>query len=441
MLRARFRSLTRGFFTLPADSPADPQVARHFRHNVLVNVADTTAWLYGFSFLSDTTILPVYASTLTHSTLVIALIPALLGAGWFLPQLFLVPFVERLPRRLPVIARLSFVERLPFLGLVLLAACQMGLPRQTVVAIFLGLIVLRALSSGLVALPYQELMATVIPVSHRGRFFGTAHFVGGLAGIVGAAIAARILASWPYPSNFALSFLAGFSGIAASYLFLVMNIEPERATSRAIGAGTRSTAKRLIQIMRQNANLRAYLSSRAFAYLGNMATGFLAVYGIQRFSLPTAYAAIFTVLLLGSNMVGFALWGSVGDRAGNKRLMEINSLLWIGTLGAALAAPSVWLFDVVFVLMGLSSGGGTMADFNIALEFGSEEDRPAYIGLTRAVTGPVLLIAPLIGAWLVGIAGYPAMFAIALACSVVGLILLWWRVADPRHISSMKEMT
>ena len=130
-----------------------------------------------------------------------------------------------------------------------------------------------------------------------------------------------------------------------------------------------------------------------------------------------------------------------GDRAGNKRLMEINSLLWIGTLGAALAAPSVWLFDIVFVLMGLSSGGGMMADFNIALEFGPEEDRPAYIGLTRAVTGPVLLIAPLIGAWLVGIASYPTMFAVALVCSVVGLMLLWWRVADPRYISSMKEMT
>ena len=160
------------FFALPNNTATSPEVVQHFRRNFLVNFGDITMWLFGASFVSVNTILPVYATKLTDSPLVIGLIPALTDAGWFLPQLFMAPYVERLTRKLPTIAWLGALERVPYLVLALAVLWLNTLPHPVAVVIFLVIIAWKSLASGLVAMPWQELIATVIPVSHRGRFFG-----------------------------------------------------------------------------------------------------------------------------------------------------------------------------------------------------------------------------------------------------------------------------
>ena len=221
------------FFTLPADTPTNAQVARLFRRNFFANFVEGTAWAFGTSFLSVTAILPVYATRLTSSPLVIGLIPALMDAGWFLPQLLMAPSVERKRRQLPAVAWLSVWERLPFLALAIAALWLDRLPRGMAIAVFLVIMLWRAVLSGLVAMPWQELIARIIPVSHRGRFFGVTQLAGQLIGLPGAALAALILARLPYPRNFALCFLIGFLGWVVSYIFLVMTIEPPIAPANA----------------------------------------------------------------------------------------------------------------------------------------------------------------------------------------------------------------
>jgi len=316
-----------------------------------------------------------------------------------------------------------------------LAFWQEHLIASAAVSVFIILVVLRALTGGLVALPYQELIATVIPVSHRGRFFGISHMLGGLAGVVSAAIATWLLSRLVYPKNFALIFFIGFIFIMLSYVSIMQTIEPSRDPLPASPQETSQIIRRFLALLDRNLNYRWFLFSRGFTFLGNMAAGFLAVYGLQRFKLPDAQAGVFTAILMASNTIGYAFWGNIGDQWGYKRLAEISAGLWVLALATALFAPSVIFFYLVFILYGLSSGSGIMADFNIAMEFGSQEDRTAYIGLTRTLTGPLLLAAPLFGGWLVLLTGYPAMFVISIITAGIGLLLLWLRVSEPRWSS------
>ena len=107
----RVRGLARldNFFALPPEANVHPEIARRFRRNFIVNMCDMMTWLFGASFVSVNAILPVFAAHLTPSPLVIGLIPALTDAGWFLPQLFLAPYVERLPRKLPTVTLLGAI--------------------------------------------------------------------------------------------------------------------------------------------------------------------------------------------------------------------------------------------------------------------------------------------------------------------------------------------
>jgi MFS family permease len=405
------------------------ELERHFRRNMIANVSDGTLWLFGFAFLSAATILPVYFVHLSPSTFLLGLIPAMLDLGWFLPQLFTARYVERLPRKKPLVALLGFIERLPFLLMAGGALWFARLPQAIAVTLFFILMAMRSLASGLVATPWQEMVAKVIPVRWRGRFFGLSNGLGGALGLGGAAIAALILAGLPYPQNFALCFLLGFIFTGLSWVALLFTVEPAQTPPLTAGTGYR---KRLVAILRDDHNFREYLISRSAGYMGGMAFGFFAVYGIERFHLADAQAAIFTAIMSAAGMVSNVLWGLLGDRRGHKLVMEGATAVAALSLIVTLASNSAWMYYVVFALIGAANAGFILSDLSITMEFGPEAQRPTYIGLARTLSAPFLFVAPLIGGAVAQVWGYAWMFALALGLNLVSLALLRLRVTEPR---------
>jgi MFS family permease len=430
-------SYLRALLTLPPGS--DPDIVRHFRRNFFANGLDMVSWLLGMSFMSISAIMPVYVRHLTESPLIFGLIPALTDFGWFAPQLFLAPYVERLPRKYPWVMVLGAIERVPYLVLPLAVIVLDGLSSNAAIIVFMLLWTWKAFGSGFVATPWQEMLAKVIPVSNRGRFFGLANLTGQLLGVGGSALAVAILASLAYPYNFALSFAIGAVGIWASYGFIALTREPARPAATHSQRINREYGRRLMSILRRDVNFRTYLGSRWLAYFGNMAVGFIAVYAVEQFHLPDSVAAIYTGILYASSVVGYGLGGALGDRLGHRRVMQLAGVMWIAALGTMLLVTitqATWLLYVVFALLGFSNAVGVVSDFNLAMEFGPEAERPTYVGLARTSTGPALLIAPLIGGLIAQSIGYPAVFVTSLVFAVSGLYLLTRRVKEPRYLTS-----
>jgi MFS family permease len=428
-------SYLRSMLTLPPGN--DPDIMRHFRRNFFVNGMDMVTWLLGMSFMSISAIMPVYVRHLTDSPLIFGLIPALADFGWFAPQLFLAPYVERLPRKYPWVMVLGAIERVPYLVLPVVVIALDGLPSNVAVLIFMILWMWKAFGSGFVATPWQEMLAKVIPVSNRGRFFGFANLSGQLLGVGGSALAVAILATVSYPYNFALSFAVGALAIWASYGFIALTHEPARPAATHSQRINREYGRRLLAILQRDVNFRTYLFSRWLAYFGGMATGFIAVYAVEQFHLPDSVAAVYTGILYAASVVGYGVGGALGDRLGHRRVMQLAGVMWITALSTMLLVTitqATWLLYVVFALLGFSNAVGVVSDFNLAMEFGPEAERPTYVGLARTSTGPALLIAPLIGGIIAQSIGYPVMFSTSLLFAACGLYLLTRRVKEPRYL-------
>jgi MFS family permease len=421
------------FFTLTPEDTPSPKIAKHFRRNFFVNIGDMIAWNFGDSFVSVDAILPVFVSTLTPSPVLIGMVRALWQAGWFLPQLFLAPAVEKRKRQLPLVLILGFNERLPYLIIGLAVLWFPKLTPDTTVILFMLLYTWKSFSSGFTALPWQEMIAKVIPVSRRGRFIGSGYFIGRLVGIFGGILAGIVLNRILYPTNYAVLFFIAYIFVMVSWASLSRTKEPVTEIQTAPETARPPHIERMVKILREHKNFRNYLISRGVAYLGGMAYGFVAVYVIQLYGLPDAYAAVFTTVLFASGTVGFIIWGSLGDRIGHKRVIIASTLAWIGGIALLIFMPSLSWIYVVFTLMSIASTGGMVGDFNIAMEFGSEPDRPTYIGLSKTLTGPVVLLAPLLAGVVVELWGYAAMFIASLAFSILAVIVLEVKVKDPRH--------
>ena len=68
----------------------------------------------------------------------------------------------------------------------------------------------------------------------------------------------------------------------------------------------------------------------------------------------------------------------------------------------------------------------------ITVEFGDEQTRPTYIGLSNTLVAPATILAPLLGGWLVDASGFQTTFMVSAVGGLVIAILLFWLVRDPR---------
>ena len=434
-MKTKIHRWLQSFFTLESEDTLNPKIAKHFRRNFFVNTGDIISWNFGDSFVSVDTILPVFVSTITASPVLIGMVRALWQAGWFLPQLFLAPTVEKRKRQLPLVLVLGFLERLPYL---IIGLAILGFPKltaDTTVILFMLLYTWKSVAAGFTALPWQEMIARVIPVSRRGRFIGTGFFVGRLMGVLGGVLAGIVLDRIVYPNNYATLFFITFIFVSISWIFLSKTKEPVTKIQAAPEGEQPPYFERVKKIMREQKNFRNYLISRGLAYMGSMAYGFVAVYVIHLYKLPDTYAAIFTTILFASGTIGYIFFGGVGDRIGHKRVIIISNLIWIGGIALLILMPSFSWVYVVFALMSISSTGGMVGDFSIAMEFGSESERPTYIGMTKTLTGPVVLFAPLAAGVIVNLWGYNTMFIVSLIFSIIAIAMLWMNVKDPRSLA------
>jgi len=422
----------RSFLRLPPDLDVKPDVRRFFKRNFFVNMMDGAFWLLAESFVSVNTILPVFANTLTDSAILIGLVPALINAGWYLPQLFLAGYVHRLKRKLPFAKAMAAVERVPYFVFPLTAYLLHWIPKTTAIWLFMLVVAWRGFASGIVALPWQVVIAEVIPAPVRSRFFGVGRTIGRTMAVGGSAISGLILANIAYPNNFALSFLIGMVFMWVSFFFFVRTVEPEpepesESEQKSEDKPIKSPLLDLVsfkRIWQGDHNFRRYVVSRIFFQLGSMAAGFLAVYGIQHFNLPDQQAAVFSGLLFAGGMGGYLVWGVIGDRFGARNILVASDLMQSLALVIALVSPSVWVYNLIFLVFGFAQSGYMIGEMLMGMGLGPESERSLYLGLVRSIPGLFVLVAPLIGGVIVEAISYPAMFIVALVLGLVGMGLL-----------------
>lgn len=420
-----------------ADTPtAQQEIERNFRWNFLVNSLDGASFWFGMSFISSTIILPLYVSHFTSNPMLIGLIPFLSTAGYLLPQLFLANAVSRAPKKKFFPVTLGFfTERIPIFLLAPTAYFLATDHPTTALSVFFVLLAWHTFGAGAIIVGWQDMIAKIIPVRHRGRFFGITNFVGNGAGVLGALAVPIVLDRFPFPMGYVISFSAAGVLVLISWIFISLAREPDVLSSKP-RISQMDYLRSLPDVLRQDRNFRMYLLTRTVLALSSMATGFLAVYAVRTWSLLDAQAGGFTVAL----QVGLALanlfFGFLADRKGHKLSLEIGLAASILLLILAVTATSAWWFFLIFFLLGAVNASAFVSGISIVYEFTDAENRPTYIGLANTIPGLAGTIAPLIGGWLVGVIGYQAMFTLAAAIGIVSWGLLHFTVQEPRKASA-----
>jgi MFS family permease len=403
---------------------------KNYRWNFTVNLLDGALFWFGGSFLSTTTVLPLYISKLTDSLIPIGLLSVIASAGWFLPQLFSARITEGMPKMKKIIIGWGiFLERLPIW--VMICSAVLARNHKTLALIlFLVCYAWHAIGAGVVGPAWMALLAKIFSPEKRGTFMGITMFLGNGSGALGSVLGVWLLRELQFPNSFIAIFVIAAVFITLSWVSIgltkepVGEIEPQTQDWHTYGHD-------LLQILKEDHNYRRYVISNAVITFGTMASGFITISAIQRFQVSDATVGIYTLVTLISQTIGNLVLGRLADRFGHKLSVEIGVLGNFLAFLVVLLAPSAGFYYAAFALLGIYNSTIIVSGMMVVWEFCELPRVPTYSGLANSFRGVIGLIAPLIATQIAAV-NFSLLFGISVLLTGIGLALLRFWVKEPR---------
>ena len=388
----------------------------------------------GSAAVDSATVVASLVNHLTGSVYAVGAASAILRLGWLLPQLLVGFLAQRAERRMPFYMAGAF-GRATCLALIALLLLMISEPAGAwAVGGFLLLWTLYAFVSGIVAVPYNDIVGRSIPSGARSRMLAWRFFGGGVLALGVAAVMHQLLATETIFTAYGLMF-----GLASALMFIssfsfVLAGEPPAPTKKGVSAPQFGQFLRDgWNVLRSDGRFRLFLYTQWLGGATLMALPFYVV-AATRLGLGLRDMGI----LLGAQTVGAllsnALWGRIGDRFGKLALLQAVGRLRLVpplagiTIFAALnmtnVAPTTALvaFVVLFVVLGALINGMTIGYLGYLMEISPNNQRPAYSAYFNALASPAAVL-PLAGAAIADVLSLAVVFVVALLAAALQLVL------------------
>ena len=397
---------------------AEAFIRKHLRFNFIIGMFDGGFFGFGAGFASFAAVIPLFVHHLTDSALLVGLVPAIHNIGWQLPQLLTAGWMSGMKRYKPLVLLMTIHERVPYLGLAVVAFISPQVTRETALILTFLMLVWQGFGAGLAANPWTSMVTKVMPVELHGTFFGTqAAAYNGFAGLA-AILAGFILDKIAGPLNFSICFALTFLWMAVSFIFLSLTREPESQPKEKESVS--EFLKKSLAILRSDSKFRMFLLVRVLSQFGGMAFSFYIIYAVGHFGMSDTAASIMVSVLLIGQIVLSPLMGRWGDRWSHRGVMAL------GAIGASLSAFLAWWatssdwFYAIFLLQAVAIVAIWTIPLAFSVSFAKKADeRPLYIGLANTIPAPATILAPVIGGWVADAFGFNVTFLLSAVCGLL----------------------
>ncbi len=405
------------------------QKAQHHRFNFTVNILDGAMFGMALGFASFSTVIPLFISSLSDSAILVGMVSAVHVLGWQLPQLFIAPWLARKTYFKPLVMVFTLQERLPFLGLAVVAFLIPSIGKTWGIVLAFLMLTWQAIGGGFTANPWQLMIHKIIFPEVLTTFFGIQAAAMNLLAAVGAVFSGMLLDRIPYPHNYALTFLIASFWLAISYAFINATREPKGEISSTESA-TSSLWKSIVTILKTDPNFTAVLGVRILGTFGMMGASFFSVYAVNQLGASKTEAGILTSVLMISSVAMNLLLGWLADHWSHRKVLEIGVVaMFLSAILAALAPSSTWFYPVMF-FTGVSNTAMWTIMMAYVLTFGEERQKPLYVGMANTLITPFTFSAPILGGWLANLFGFPATFWSSAGAAILCLIILHFFVRE-----------
>lgn len=387
------------------------------------------AFQAGAAAIDSATIVASLVFQLTGSAFAVGFASAVLRLGWLLPQLVVGFLAEQAERRMPFYVFVAY-GRAVMAGLIALLLWFGGGLAPTVLGLaFLGLWTFYAFISGVVAVPYNDIVGRSIRSEARSRMLAWRFFGGGLFALGVAAFVRLTLDILPNLQAYALIFgLAAVLLVLSSTLFVSTGEPPmtARGPDRKPPQNVRTFLNGGWQVFRDDGRFRLFLYSQWLGGATLMALPFYVI-AADRSGITAADVGLLLGAQTAGALISNPIWGRLGDGAGKLAMLQtvaavrlLPPLFVLALLGLDAGLTG---YMTLFAVIGAMMNGMTIGYLGYLMEISPNDRRPAYSAYFNALASPAAL-QPLLGAGLVSLVSIHAVFAAAIVATLLQLVLL-----------------
>jgi MFS family permease len=385
----------------------------------------------GSAAVDSSTIMAALIYQLTGSSIVVGAITAILRFGWLFPQLVIGFLAQRSGNSMQyyVIGAFGRAACMALMAATLWIGADW--PRGWLAVAVMVIWVAYAFISGIVAVPYNDIVARSVPSGMRSRLLATRFFGGGVLALAVVAIADRLVGNLAFPLSYAaIIAIASMLMFMSSTVFTAMG-EPEATGNAAEKPGFFQYLKDGVQVFKTDDRFATFVYAQ---WCGGAVLMAMPFYVVQ--ASKSGVSLEHVALLLGAQTTGALLsnplWGWWGDHLGKVSLLKAIALgrvvppLLVLLAALALSLPQAalfWFFIAVFFLTGALANGLTIAVIGFLMEISPDDKRPAYSGYFNAITAPAFLL-PLLAGIIASMFGLTVVFAISLLAAGAQFVLL-----------------
>lgn len=387
----------------------------------------------GSAAVDSATIISALVYQLSGSSVLVGAVTAILRFGWLFPQI-IVGFLAQKSgssMRYYVIGAFGRACMMALLAVLLLTGAD--LPRWLLTTLVMLLWVAYAFISGIVAVPYNDIVARAVPSNLRSRLMATRFFGGGLLALAVVALADRVSATLAFPTAYGVIIaMAATLMFASSFVFTSMG-EPSAKSAAAAKPGFFQYLREGVLVFKQNHTFRLFVYAQ---WCGGAVLMAMPFYVVQASTAGFDLGRV--ALLLGAQTLGALasnlLWGWWGDRLGKASLLKAIAIGRIfppvAVILLSLAGGGSLFYYAIFFASGALANGLTIAVIGFLMEISPDDQRPAYSGYFNAITAPAFLL-PLLAGLLASWLGLLAVFALS-ATAAIGQALLLQKVSKTK---------
>jgi MFS family permease len=387
------------------------------------NLYAETTW-FGIVNGLATTFVSVFALRMGATTAQVgwlAALPALVNVVWLIPA---ARIIERQRRRLPLILWSGLLQRLGYLAMALM-------PFLIVTGRVEALILINTLitlPAALINTAITSLLPDLTLPERRAEVVSVRWLI-----LAAAATGAALLGGWfldlvVVPLNYQLLLGAGavLSLISLRYLRRI-RVPDAVLYGREIRPGRRYSWRRLRNslagVRAHRGFLRFSLASFVF-YWGLYLPGALwSVFRVRDLAASDTWIGLIAVVVDGSTIVGYFLWGKISARRGDRWVLVVTALGVTAYSLLTALIPSIGWMIPTSMLGGFAWAGCNLAMFNVMLGVSPADRRPTYVALYTALMNVTAFAGPLLGAALSDWVGIRPAFVVSSAVRGIGVLL------------------